>query len=111
MGVVEDYLKRGGLSGIAIHTFRKEFKKSEKNTDHPLHVAWKAHQKGHEKKAMALIVTALVEAVSDKNSPLRSCALVLIEIPYAKICLEKGEQGLELGQLPDDFKTRLLMGH
>jgi len=91
MGVIEEYLERGGMYGIAQQTFLDEWKKAYKDKAHPLREAVTAFKKNNQEQATHLIIEALTEAGGNESSPLSSLFLVLCKLPMINSMREYAE--------------------
>jgi hypothetical protein len=87
--VVAEYMRRGGLKGVAIERLNQEIEKAKNDKTHYLYEVIIAHQKGHEKKAEKLFTVILKDALQNREHPLALFAFLKITMPFAFECFDR----------------------
>ena len=106
----DEYLKRGGIRGIAWQVLQDEFVKAGIDDEHPLHLAVKARNEGKLKEFEKLFADTIIKASEDDTSPLNLPAIMFFRFPMNILGFKRIETIFPEAAWPETFEEMAFWG-
>jgi hypothetical protein len=106
MGIVQQYVKSGGLAGQAHKVLQAELEKAKTDKQHVLRAVAELFKRNKQEEAIILLVKILAQ--QDADSPLAAPAVIFSKVPLTREMISYTEKNFDYPELLEDIPVKII---